>query len=340
MPVPAIRASVENAGVAITPYDELTDLGKARRHRITVQRALALYDLRAAHISQLAVHTNFVFRVTTHDGRRFALRVSRNGLHDSRRTDLELWWISRLAADGLPVAAAVANADGALVTSVPATEDVPEPHRCVLFEWLPGRDCDDGPLPFWSAVGELTAQLHVHAAGLAPPAGLPAPRWDSVFAYEEPVLFAARFESVITPSLRVVLERGIEELDTRLARRYLGGTEPRLLHGDLHDGNVRSHRGRLSVFDFEDVIVGYPAHDLAVLLYGPYYNREDLADIARATRDGYERVAPWPIDDVSDLADLFAARALGLVNFCVTMGPEYHDYVNVLTGRVERFLLG
>lgn len=298
--------------------------------------ALHHHGLEGARLRQLAVDTNWVYRVDAADGRRFALRVQRPGLHDRASTDLELWWVQRLAADGLPVAGVVPDHDGNLVTEIDTGGD--EAVRCVLFHWLPGSSASDEPLWFWVALGELTARLHEQAAGLVLPAGATQRRWDSVFPYESPELFDAG--SPLTPGQRRTLRRGVEALDPVLHDLAHRAEPPILLHGDLHDGNVRSFRRRLSVFDFEDHLVGYPEHDLAVALYGPYYNRPDLEAVMEAMRAGYERVRPWPVADVAVLRPLFAARALGLVSYCLQMGPDYHEYVDLLTGRVAVWLMG
>ncbi len=299
---------------------------------------MAEYGMAPTAITQMAIDTNYIFKVAADNGRTYALRIQRPGLHTDADTELECWWVQRLAADGLPVAAVVANRHGRFVTVVDDVPGVPAGQRCVLFDWLPGGDADDDPLWFWTGLGELAARLHHQSLGLSLPAEAQPRRWDSVFPYEAVVLWDAQYNGVITDTQRAVLRDGIAALDPLLAARYADGRPVRLLHGDLHDDNVRVNRRRLSAFDFEDLIVGFPEHDLAVALYGPYYNRDDLAEVVAAMRAGYERVAVWPIDDVEDLRPLFAARALGLVNYCVTMGDEYIEFIGVLTERVADFL--
>ena len=158
--------------------------------------------------------------------------------------------------------------------------------------------------------------------------------------YESLKLWEPQYQHLITDARRHVLRDGIATLDPLLRARYQGRGGEQLLHGDLHDGNVLINGRQLSVFDFEDLMVGFPEHDLAVALYGPYYNRDDLSAVVAAMRKGYERVAPWPIGDIEDLRPLFAARALGLVNFCLTMGDQLSNYVAILTDRVADFLAG
>ncbi len=320
------------------PYEALTDIGRARRHRRTAERALLEYGIEARVITQLAIDSNYIFKIDAGDGRRYALRVQRPGLFESDDTELECWWVDRLVDDGLPVAAVVKNRHRRSVTIVDDVPGVPNGQRCVLFEWLPGGAADDGPLWFWTALGELAARLHRQSYGLVLPSWAEPRRWDSALLYESVKLWDRRYDNLISESQRATLREGVAVLDPLLAERYQHGGAVQLLHGDLHDGNVLVKRRRLAVFDFEDLIVGHPEHDLAVALYGPYYNRSDLPDIVAAMRGGYERVAPWPIEEIEQLRPLFAARALGLVNFCLTMGDDYAEYVGFLTDRVADFL--
>ena len=132
--------------MAVKPYESLTERGKARRHRRTVERALVEYGIESTSITQLAIHSNYVFKVTADDGHRYALRVQHPALFQPGDTELECWWVDRLAADGLPVAAVVPNRHGRSITSLDEVPGVPGTQRCVLFEWLPGRAADDGPL--------------------------------------------------------------------------------------------------------------------------------------------------------------------------------------------------
>jgi Ser/Thr protein kinase RdoA (MazF antagonist) len=327
----------ETADVRATDYHQLTDTGKARRLRPLATAALARFGIHDAELRQVAIHTNFLFRVTTAEGR-FALRIQRPGLHSPVETDLEVWWVRQLAADGLPVANVIAATGGESVVTVGDIAGVPEEHRCVLFEWLPGSEPDEEEVGLFHAFGELAARLHDHASGLSLPSHLPDRRWDAAMPYEESILFEPRFADVITPPRRRVLEAGLERLDAALAATYNRPDRPILLHGDLHNGNVRRYHGRLTVFDFEDVIVGHPMHDIAVALYGSYYNAPNYREFLAAMRAGYESVRSWPLADDAELVPLFAARALGMINFCLFNGGDFLDYVPRLTDRVGAFL--
>ena len=321
-------------------FAELTDQGKARRLRQTALKALSSYDVAPQRLTQLTIHNNYMFRVQDGGGRSFALRILRQqedgiDFHDPVDTRLECWWVQKLAADGLPVAAVIANADGDMITTVDGVPGVPGKQRCVLFEWLPGSEPDEDQPWFWTELGRRAAELHQHSAGLTLPRWAEPRRWDSVFPYEDGNLRQSAEDGLLTPGQSETLNRAIEILNPYLAGLYLDRSRPpQLVHGDLHDENTRSYRRRLSVFDFEDLLEGYPEHDLAVALYGPYYNRSDVDDVVVAMRSGYEEVAPWPVADLEQLRPLFAARAVGLVNFCLALGAGYLDYVGMLVDRV------
>ena len=332
-----------------TPFNALTEQGKARRQRQTATLALTEYGLESASFTQIAIDTNFVFRVRSGDGSRYALRVHRqtdDGLHfhDLGDTELECWWVQRLVADGLPVADVVPNRRGQLITTIDDVPGVPGPQRCVLFEWLPGRQPDGEESWFWPELGRLAARLHEHAAELTLPPHANLRRWDSVFPYEPSELgqgdYASdRYEGLLSAEQWETLRQGRAVLDPYLAGLYQDPNRPaRLIHGDLHDENVQSYRRKLSAFDFEDVILGHPENDLAITLYGPYYNHPNFAGVVTAMRSGYEEIAPWPVAAVDELRPLFAARALGLVNFCLTLGADYVSYVSMLTDRVADYL--
>lgn len=208
------------------PFASLSTVGQARRHRLTAVAACSRYGLHLANLRQLTIHTNFVYGVSTTDGRRFVLRVQRPGLHGHQDTELELWWTTRLHAAGLPVAAPVANVDGELVTVVPATPAVPEAHSCVLFHWLPGRDADEDQPGFWAQLGALAATLHDHAAGLRVPQRFTPRTWDRVLPYEAGRIFDPDHSSLIDPTTAATLRAGPERLDSELAQLAAGVAAP------------------------------------------------------------------------------------------------------------------
>lgn len=318
-------------------FEGLTDVGRARRLRATVRRALASYGIKATTIRQLAVDTNYVFKVTTTDGRGYAMKVLRQGLRDPLDTHLECWWVDQLAQCGVPVAAVVANRRGEFVTTVDGIVGVPDGQRCVLFRWLPGRSGDDGPLQVWEGIGRLMALMHEAAASMALPEWARPRRWDRVFLYGSPVLWDPAYASGTTETERTILAEAVAQLDPLLVADNDRHGRLRLLHGDLGESNVIVYRGSISAIDFEDVILGSPVDDIAVTLYD-ISDREDYASVMTTFRRGYESIRAWPLDDLDQMHTRFAARAVLLADYCVLMGPSLHHYVPGLVDQVQHFL--
>ncbi len=90
----------------------------------------------------------------------------------------------------------------------------------------------------------------------------------------------------------------------------------RIIHGDLHQWNVRYSRGVLSPIDFEDLMWGWPVEDIAVTLYY-LQDRPDYPQLLEAFIQGYQRVCPWPELTAGEINALIAARGIGLLNFAL-----------------------
>jgi Ser/Thr protein kinase RdoA (MazF antagonist) len=321
----------------VREYEALTDRGRLRRLAVLARAALEHWPIEVVGCRLLAEHTNATFRVDTVDGGRYALRVCAPGEHSREDHEIEVHWMSAVAEQTeVRVPRPVATRDGGFLAEV-AVDGVPQPRLCLLSDWVPGRSLEGRPehVPL---LGEAMARLHVHALGYLPPAGLHPMVWDRAFYWvHEPVavydgghgLFDAR-------EIRAV--RDVEaQVDDLLARLH-ASTEvpPRVIHGDLHEGNAHVSRARLWVIDFEDLVVGTPAQDVAAALYAARW-RGDHRALAAALRTGYERVAAWPILDLDELELHFKARALMFLNYCVLQraDAELAAFVPVLLARLH-----
>ena len=85
---------------------------------------------------------------------------------------------------------------------------------------------------------------------------------DQIATLLRPVLLGP--DPVAAGGLSLERSRAIVEWVERQARD-IGrlGLSPTLVHGDFHAGNVARHRGRLTVFDWSDAVIGHPLMDAA-----------------------------------------------------------------------------
>lgn len=327
------------------PFADLTERGQARRMRQVAERALAAYDLDATRLRYVATETNTIFRVDDAAGRSFALRVGAPRQDTDVDVATELAWVAALNREThLPVVHAFPNRNGDFMT-IAGDADVPEERRCVMFRWLPGAVLDDRATPgTYAELGKVAAGLAEHGQRWKPPPGLHPLVWDRIFYYptEPVVMFDPTHRRVMTPARTKVFREVMDRAEAELTR--LRDVQPRgWLHGDLNPWNAMVYRGRVTVFDFEDVTVGPAVQDVATtLFYGR--ERDNYWELRRAFQEGYERVRPWPVEYEGQLELLMAARSIMFVNYVIRIGDDSDDeyspaaYADRVTKRLRKYL--
>jgi Ser/Thr protein kinase RdoA (MazF antagonist) len=323
------------------PFSVLTLRGQARRLRRLALVAIRQYDLDLARLSLVTNDMNGIFRLDTRAGQKYILRVTLpEGGHDRDHVAAEMAWLASLAHDtGLSVPYPLPARDGALLVEASA-EGVPEPRLCEIFTWVPGSNLADHlSLTNLTRLGELSARLHAHALHFQPPAGLALLRFERVFPFPEPViLFDESFSDLFPPERRAVFQQAIDWVGTAIDRLKASGEAMRIIHGDLHQWNVRVWRGVLSPIDFEDLMWGWPVQDIATTLYY-LLGDENYPAMRAAFMQGYTRVSPWPERYPGEIDAFIAARGIGLVNFILQdPNPEWRIQTSEFVERVEKRL--
>lgn len=127
----------------------------------------------------------------------------------------------------------------------------------VLYSWLPGKTVGHQWSPEVAReLGRVTTLLHEHGRSWHPPK-------DVDFSEPPDVLIGCKLNPrADLPDFQEVLQRGNAVIE-RLRR-----DQPMIpIHFDLHMWNLKWTRGRLSVFDFDDCRMAWPAWDVAVTLF-------------------------------------------------------------------------
>lgn len=324
------------------PYSSLTVRGQARRLRQLALNALTHYDLDVARLRLVTNDMNGIFRIDTREGQKFILRVTvPEGGHSLDHVAAEMDWLAALARDtNLSVPRPLPAKDGSLVVEAGAG-GVPEARLCEVFSWVEGNDlAEDMSASNISKLGELMAGLHAHASTYHPPSELSLLRFDRVFPFPEPVvLFDEQFSPLFPAARRAVYKKGIAWAKESIDRLKASGEAMRIIHGDLHQWNVRNKRGVLSPIDFEDLMLGWPVQDIATTLY--YFDAQDYPELRAAFQEGYTRHSPWPERHAGEIDSFIAARGIGLANFVLNdPNPAWKEKAGEFIERVEKRLLG
>ncbi len=307
------------------------------------QDVLRHYPFRVRTVEHLATHSNVLYRVVTWDGFQCVLRVGTPESNSRQNIDYEVAWLSALNRDtDLEVVSPISNDYGSLV--VDAREpDSDRTRPCVLFSWVPGAPLAEGAGSFgYRLLGRVSASLQEHGRKWQIPNPDGMRRWDRIFYYDpvsDPVIIeSARFDHLFDSYRRNTISRAAELCQHVIKKAWANGL-PHVVHGDLHEWNVHLIQSRLHAFDFEDVMIATPGQDVSVCLYSSRAS-ERRDEIRAAYRQGYEEIAPWPIEDDEQLDGFHAARQILLMNYAARTLPmgEAEDYLAQVTPWLKRYV--
>lgn len=293
-------------------FDDLTETGQARRLRKLALNAIGAWQLDVQAVSLIAVHTNALFRVTTSDGK-YALRICEPGEHSDAAASYEVAWLEVLNEQTeLRVPKLVRTRSGDPWVYAEAA-GVPEARRCMLFEWIPGKPVSESENPeHYRQMGQMLAQMHHIAEGFAVPDDFRPMSWNKTFYWpDEPVVIDnPDYAHLFTPKRRAILASIMPHIDETLGSLFTAGQPPIVIHGDFHSDNVHSVRNQLYALDFADLMLGYPAQDIAITLYA-----ERSTDHRAAFEAGYRAVRDWPLQSEKQLNLMMAGRMVSFINY-------------------------
>jgi Ser/Thr protein kinase RdoA (MazF antagonist) len=283
-----LRTACDDA--AMTPFHRLSPQGKLRRLRALAEHALRAYDLPDPTIVYHGFETNLMYRVRAGRDRWYMMRLASPGWRTLVDLRSEAMWLEALARDttvGAPRVIAARDGRYVVPASVPG---VPDPWNVTLMTRIPGRLLGHYLTEENLArMGALFATLHRHAAGWTPPPGFTTRRFEHWLSRGEPNVITGDADSLLPPGdARDTIDRMHRLVEAAYAS--VDRTDLRVIHCDLWHDNIRLHDGTLHPFDFEDTVLGYRAHDIAMAMLDllEATDEERYPDLLLAFRSGYE----------------------------------------------------
>ena len=179
------------------------------------------------------------------------------------------------------------------------------------------------------------ATMHLVAPSFTLPEGSALPTFDDPLWWTEDFLLSEK--SVLDAEAKELITQALSAIKSGVSKFYVNAT-PRVIHADMHGGNVLWHEGSLSVIDFDDCGLGLPIQDFATALY--YF---DTPEQDAAFRAGYKSIAPIPECSENEMKMFFLQRRIVLLNYLYetsnlehkSMIPEYQEET---LRRVRNFL--
>ena len=325
------------------PFADLTTRGKAQRLRRLAMEALGQYDINVDRLQLVRNDLNGIFRVRDADGASYLLRVCLPDHHDRETIEGEIAWLQALAQEPeIESPAPLPARDGSMIVTASAP-GVPEPRRCVLFSWLPGKDLHRAASPDeFAKLGALMARLHDQTDHWNPPQSFKVRTLNHIYPFGDPEgLLGSRHRGRFVAETSEVIAIIESRIRVELDRLYLAD-QPQVLHADLHWGNVKIYRGRLYPLDFEDLAWGFPIQDIAISLFYSM-NDERFPKLRGAFQRGYSSARPWPEEFDGQLDLLIVHRGIDLFNYLLSAGFPGEDrwfpaFVESINGRYREMV--
>lgn len=313
------------------PHDQqlklLAELARAALHRYPLPAGCAV-DL--VNLSE-----NATYRVEG-GGRRWALRVHREGYHSPTAIRSELAWLVDLRRTGVvttPVP--VPGLDGETIQQVghPA---MARPRNVVLFEWETGAEPgvnEDLRAPF-EVLGEVTARMHRHVRQWQRPEWFQRLTWDFETSLgNRPHWGRWRDGMGMDPAKEALFARTVELIRQRLEAYGKGSDRFGLIHCDLRLANLLVDGPEVKVIDFDDSGFSWFMYDAATPV-SFYEHLPEVPDLIRHWLTGYRRVIDLPQADEDEIPTFVMLRRLLLVawigshsetDLARSMGVEYTE---------------
>jgi Ser/Thr protein kinase RdoA (MazF antagonist) len=279
--------------------------------------ALALYELDAPGEPELInVSENATYKVEeSRSGRRWALRVHRDGYHSLAAIRSELAWLQALRAEGVVTTPAPApGRNGELIQHV-SHPALPRPRNVVLFAWEAGEEPSetDRLHEMFEVLGELSARMHDHTQQWSRPAGFERHTWDfetSIGA--RPHWGRWRDGMGLDPEKERILGRAVDLIGLRLERFGKAPDRFGLVHCDMRLANVLVDGPRVKVIDFDDCGFSWHLYDAAAAV--SFFEHEPhVPELLDHWVAGYRKVRELPAEDEAEIPTFVLLRRLLLV---------------------------
>ena len=301
----------------MTDFDSLSHDAQLPLLLELAETATGNYDLpQGVAVSLINLSENATYKVEAPDGRRWALRIHRDGYHSKTAIASELAWEIDLRQTGVVVTPApVKGRDGEIIQQV-GHPRMPRPRNIVLFDWETGAEPgigEDLSEPF-EVLGEVTARMHVHARQWQRPSWFTRLTWDfeTSLGDSNPHWGRWRDGMGVDAAKEKLFGRTVDLIGKRLAAYGKGADRFGLIHCDLRLANLLIDGKAVKVIDFDDCGFGWYMYDAATPV--SFYEHEpQVPGLIESWKKGYRKVLDLPKADEDEIPTFVMLRRLLLV---------------------------
>lgn len=315
----------------------------------TAQSVLKRYGFdESVPLELIKYRENYVFRLTSTSGERFAVRLHRPAYRTDSEISTELAYLHALAEQGLSVSQPVPTTAGDFLCVV-ASEDGPMIQLDVL-RWVEGglplgdvTEAMSGDSPLrpesFRQLGVLTAELHERTSVVGRIPAFQRQAWDAEgLAGTSPQWGDPLALQNLSHDETTLLRAAVARLRHELAALSTSADTYGVIHADLTPENVLvGDNDQLVLIDFDDFGEGWHLFDLATTLF--FFQPHPLYESYRvALLEGYSSVRPYPERFLDAWDTMLFARGLTYLGWAASRrGDEAAEYI---VERVVPLVLG
>lgn len=277
-------------------------------------RSLRRYGLPPeASIRLINVSENATYRVEDRSGRRWALRVHREGYHSRTAIASELAWLMALRASGTVVTPLpIRGLDGEFIQTV-GCDGLARPRNVVLFEWEDGEEPARTDIAAFELLGETAARMHAHVRHWQRPAWFERHTWDFETSLgERPHWGHWQNGMGTTPEIHAIFQETVDLIADRLNQFGKSSDRFNLVHGDMRLANLLTDGNTVKVIDFDDCGFSWLLYDCATTV-SFFEQAPEVGDLLKAWVRGYRRIGSLSAEDEAEIGTFVMLRRLLLV---------------------------
>ncbi len=267
-------------------------------------------------ITLVNLSENATYRLEAGDGRRWALRIHRDGYHSRTAIASELAWLMDLRRSGVAITPnPICGGNGEIIQQV-SHPRMARPRNVVLFDWETGMEPGIGQdlsRPF-EVLGEVTARMHLHAQRWKRPEWFERFTWDFDTSLGEKAPHWGRWRDgmAVTAERQTLFERTVNLIGKRLSSYGKGHERFGLIHCDLRLANLLIDGKTVKVIDFDDSGFGWYMYDAATPV-SFHEHAPQVPQLIESWKTGYRRVINLSREDEVEIPTFVMLRRLLLV---------------------------
>jgi Ser/Thr protein kinase RdoA (MazF antagonist) len=245
-------------------------------------------------------------------GRKWALRVHRDGYHSKTAIASELVWLAALEDYGVTVPTPVTALDGEFIQTL-AVEGLTNPRNVVLFLWKNGTEPARTDVASFELLGETAARMHAHIRSWQRPAWFERHTWNFETSLGDRPHWGRWQDGMgMTSEATEAISAAVDLIRDRLEAFGKSPDRFNLVHGDMRLANLLMEGNDVKVIDFDDCGFSWLLYDCATTV-SFFEQAPEVPELLKAWVRGYRRVGALSPEEEAEIETFVMLRRLLLI---------------------------